>query len=114
MTEPTLLAELMRLAQATPDPRSSRDTGANLAENSLHTSWRVAAERVIRRLASSGREFSSDDLHDALGDPPGHRSSIGSLFLTAAKRGEIVAVGYRQSSRPEANARAIRTWQGRR
>ncbi len=94
--------------------RSRRDAGARLAENSVHTSWRLAAEEAIRRLAATGRLFTSDDLHDAVGDPPGHVNSIGSLFLTAARRGEIVADGYRTSARAEAHARPVRLWRGTR
>ncbi len=112
-TEPTLLDELTRLAQATPDPRTRRDRGARLAENSAHTSWRLAAEATLRRLAASGREFTTDDVHAAVGSPPGHHNALGGLFIAAARRREIVPTGYRPSARPEANRRAVRTWRGR-
>ncbi len=55
MTEPSLF-----------DALASRDHGAQLAADSVHTSWRLAAEAVIRRLAARGGVFTSDDVNGAL------------------------------------------------
>lgn len=94
------------------DGRYLRDVGAERAGLSVHTFWRLAAEKHIGRLAESGDEFTSDQLHQAVGAPPGHASSVGALFLTAAKRDLIEAVGYRRSARPEAHARIVTVWRG--
>ena len=94
------------------EAKARRDAGAKVAELSVHTSWRLAAEATIVRLARSGVEFTSDDIHEAVGDPPAHHNAIGGLFIAASRRREIEAVGYRQSTRPVANARPVRLWRG--
>lgn len=101
-----------RTARTTAEARAARDVGAQMAADSAHTSWRLAAEAAIRRLAGAGGLFTADDVHNAVGGPPGHVNAVGGLMIGAAKRGIIVADGYRQSSRPEAHARAVRTWRG--
>ncbi len=94
------------------DGRQRRDAGAHLAEQSAHTSWRLAAEHTIGQLAAAGFDFTADDVTGVVGAAPGHKSALGALFLAAARRGEIVPVGYRQSGRVEARARALRVWRG--
>lgn len=103
MTGPTLF-------DAAAEARAARDAGAQAAANSVHTSWRLAAEAAIRRLAASGKNFTSDDIDAIVGRPPGHANSVGGLIIGAAKRGLIEPAGYAQSKRPAANARAIRVW----
>lgn len=112
-------AELYRPkpAKATPpaaksEAQTRRDAGAGLAENSVDTRWRLAAEHAITQLAASGAVFTSDDVHDRIGSPPGHRNAVGGVFIAASKRGEIRPVGYRNSRRPEAHARPVREWVG--
>lgn len=104
MTEPSLLDEL--------DGRQRRDAGAALAGDSVHTSWRLAAEHTIGQLAAAGFNFCADDVTGVVGAAPGHRNALGGLLLAAARRGDIVPVGYRQSGRVEARARALRVWRG--
>ncbi len=101
MTEPSLF-----------DALASRDHGAQLAADSVHTSWRLAAEAVIRRLAARGGVFTSDDVCEIVGRPPGHGNAVGGLFIAASRRGEIQPAGYRPSQRPEAHARILRCWRG--
>ena len=92
---------------------AERDAGAKNALLSAHTSWRIAAEAVLEELAKSGIEFTADDVRARVGRPPGHDNALGGLFIGAAKREEIVAVGFRVSTRREAHARPIRVWRGR-
>lgn len=86
-----------------------RDAGAELAEDAVHTSWRLAAEAAITDLARAG-DFTSDDLHTLVGPPPGHASAVGAVILAAARRKEIVPVGFQITSRPEGHARPVRVW----
>lgn len=104
-TEPDLWSSL-------EPPRAARDRGAKLAENSVHTGWRLAAEATIRRLAARGVVFTSDDVCQIAGRPPGHANAVGGLFIAASRRGEIQPAGYRPSQRPEAHARILRCWRG--
>ncbi len=104
-TEPDLWSSL-------EPPRAARDRGAKLAENSVHTGWRLAAEAAIASLAASGRLFTAEDVRDRVGSPPGHHNALGGLFIAAARRREIVAGGYQPSTRTEAHARILRCWRG--
>lgn len=94
------------------DAGQRRDDGAAAAVNAVHTTWRVGAEAALKRLIYSGRPFTADDLHELVPEPPGHHNAVGGLFIGAARRGEIEAVGYRQSDRPEAHRRPVRVWRG--
>lgn len=109
---PSLGYEELSLDDALEQARQERDRGGNQAVNAVHSHWRVAAEEAIRRLADTGREFTAEDVVDRIGPPPGHHNALGGAFIGASKRGEIHAVGYRQSTRRSAHARVIRVWRG--
>ena len=90
-----------------------RDEGAAQALDAAPIIAVLAAEAVIRRLARSGREFDAETVRDAVGAPLGCRPAVlGALFLAAARRGEIIACGFRQATRPEARRRILRVWRG--
>lgn len=101
-----------RATRTADDGAAARDLGADLAANSVHTGWRVAAEAAIDRLAATGRQFTADDVRDRVGGPPGHHNALGGVFIAAARRGQIRPVGYRASDRRQAHRRPIRTWVG--
>lgn len=88
------------------------EIGMSNAENALDLRWRAAAQATITQLAATMRPFSADDVRDRIGDPIGSPSAIGALFRAASKAGEIVAVGWIESKRPEAHCRPLRTWRG--
>jgi hypothetical protein len=70
-------------------------------------SYHAQAMAAIHVLAC-GPDFTSDDLHAALGEwTPTHPNSVGAAFHAATRAGIIVRVGYRQSARPEAHARIV-------
>ena len=95
------------------EARRRRDRGAVQAANAVHPYWKLAAEKALRDLARSGREFTSDDLHERVGHAlGGHREAMGALFLTAAKQEVITQAGYRKSTRPEAHGRILTVWCG--
>jgi hypothetical protein len=110
--------------QSTPQPslddalgelsagRRLRDEGAQAAVNSAHTYWRLAAERTLHDLARAGEVFTAETLRARCGQLGGHPGAIGGLILAAARRGEIEATGYVQTTRPEAHGRPIRLWRG--
>lgn len=95
--------------------RARRDVGAAAAGDAapavLVSAWRADADQALDDLVEGGQEFSADDLVAIAGEPP-VPNMLGGLFLGAARRGEIHAVGFRQATRPSAHARVQRTWKG--
>lgn len=74
--------------------------------------FHAEAMAAIRELARYS-EFTSDDLHERLGEwTPTHPNSVGAAIHAAVSAGIIVRVGYRQSARPEAHARVIAVYKG--
>ena len=74
----------------------------------------------IEAFAETRREFTADDVRDALGsnhdvsralaDRP---NLLPAVFSGAAKSGLIEAVGYTRATRPARHASVLRVWQGR-
>jgi hypothetical protein len=91
MTPQTLLAET--LDHATPD-------------------WRAEAEKTLMYLATTGREFTANDLTSLGVPPPDHPNRWGALFNSAARQGLIRSVGFRQSARPSRAGGVCRIWIG--
>lgn len=61
---------------------------------------------VLQKMA--GREFTFDDVHTILPEPPEHDNLFGVLAAMLRRRAE--KIGYRASKRPEANGRVIAVW----
>jgi hypothetical protein len=96
-----------------PTGEALRDEGVDQALNAADTRARLAGEDAIRRLAELGGPFTAEDVRELVGAPLGARPNLlPALFRQAARRGEIVAVGYRPASRPEARQRVLRVWRG--
>lgn len=91
----------------------ARDTGAQaaLASSPYAAEWRERAEAEIRRLASSGRRFTSDDVRAAVGDPPTD-NAMGAVILAASRARLIREAGLAKSSRISRHSGAIRAWVG--
>lgn len=105
--------EQLSLEDGLAEGRRRRDRGMRDAEAATWTGWRLVAERWLRHLAATGDPFTAEDLRELAGDPLGSSdNSMGALIAAAARRGEIVPVGFVQATRPEAHARVIRQWKG--
>lgn len=74
--------------------------------------WSSAAWDAIVRLAYSGREFTADDVTQAIGAAPSP-GAAGAVFRAAARTRLIVAVGVRTSSRLQRHGGLLRVWRGR-
>lgn len=79
--------------------------------------WMEAAREVVDRLASTGRQFTTDDVWLHLGtmdvDVPDEPRAMGAVIRDAAKAGEIVPTHrYVRSTRPECHCRPVMVWQG--
>ena len=84
---------------------------ANIA---VHRGWNVAADRAMGYLASSGREFTADDLRrllDQAGDPT-TPNAYGGLLMTWSRRGAIRKTGYRCSTQPKRHGGVNAVWVG--
>src|SRR5690606_6302550 len=70
---------------------------------------RARVDAAIRRLAATGREFSSNEaraIHGVSGPV------VGAAFTAARKAGLIRAVGYTPSTEPGTHAHPVRVWVG--
>lgn len=113
-------AESLFDSQGTPsdggaEGRRRRDEGAQQAVHGSPAVARLAGEEGIRRLARERDTFSADDLHallEAEGGPTIPSKACGGLFLAAAHRGEIKAVGWTTSERPSRHGGPQRLWTG--
>lgn len=87
--------------------------GAEQADANADSWWRDGALRAVEHLASTGREFTADDLRD-LGVPePDNSARWGALFLAAARAGTVVCVGARRSTRGPRHGSLVRVWRGK-
>lgn len=92
--------------------RALRDEGVEAAGKGADPEavarWQVAARQWLdnRRACQT---WTSDDLAEAIGMPPVH-TMLGAWVLSRRRDGQIMPVGYVQSTRPSAHARPIRVW----
>jgi hypothetical protein len=89
--------------------RPAPSTGADDARAPRY--WTVEAERIVLALVESGHRVTSDDLRERFADEPSATgAAIGALFKNMAARGQLVLVGHRPSTRPEARGRVVGLW----
>lgn len=72
--------------------------------------WSVLAMQALRRLARTGRRFTSEDVTGAVGQPPSS-GAVGALLNTAQQQGWLVRVGYTKAVRPNQHGAMISEWQ---
>lgn len=77
--------------------------------------WKKAADKAIRHVAVTRREFSTDDVWEVLYElaiePPDEPRALGAAMRRAARDGFIVATDrVVRSARPECHTRPIRVW----
>lgn len=76
--------------------------------------WRARAKDIIAGLALQRIEFTSEDVTERVGMPPGSsNSAVGSLMNAAAKRGTIRWTGrMAKAERPNQHAALLKVWRG--
>lgn len=93
-----------------------RDVALARVDGAADPLWRAAADRIIRELAASGVEFTTDDVWsrlDRTGTATHEPRALGALLKAAAQRGIVRATDrYRNSVRVECHARPVRVWVG--
>ena len=90
---------------------SLRDRGVARVSENTPSDWVSRFDGVILTMASSGSEFSAEDVRLLAGDPP-HPNAIGGRFLAAVRRGWITRVGYKNATRNASHARALAVYRG--
>lgn len=104
------MTQLDMLAEAARDEAMAR------ADGHADPLWRDAAMRVIRSLAASGAEFTTDEVWSALarsGHVTHEPRALGALMVQAGKAGIVKPTDrYRNSRRVECHARPVRVWVG--
>lgn len=78
--------------------------------------WAEQAKTAIRDLASTGHEFTADDVIRSIGLPShgiNANNAVGAAVSAAARRKEIVRVGFTTASRASSHGRVLSVWRGR-
>lgn len=89
-----------------------RDIGAAKVSDNTPDQWRDEVDGIIMAMASSGEEFTAEDVREYAGDPPNHHNAMGARFLAAVKQGTIVRVGFANSRRKRSHAAVIAVYRG--
>lgn len=71
--------------------------------------WAAEGLALIERMAAEGRRFSTDDLHEVIGEPR-HPNQWGRLMRRAATLGYVEADGFMLSRRRSRHGAVIRVW----
>lgn len=98
-------------AEITPAPTlasAARDRGVAIVEAASDDQGRAVLDQAIRLHAQSGRPFSANDFRDLL--PAERANLLGARILAAAKRGEIVRVGYEPATHAAGHGRPVAVW----
>lgn len=98
-----------RTAQRCPDcPTALKAQGIARVEAAADPDLRAMVDEEIRRAAAAGETFSANTFRHMLPDDVG--PLMGARFLAAAKAGQIVHVGYEQSTKASTHAHDVKTW----
>jgi hypothetical protein len=72
--------------------------------------WPDRAEQAARKILDVKGKLTSDDIHDAVGDPE-RPNQMGALFNLLREKGLIRPVGITKSKRNPAKHRNIQVWE---
>lgn len=110
----TLFEEVMSVEGA-----ARRDAAIEAVRNAASKDWRAAAHGVVKFLASTQDEFTTDDVWlymDRFGkSPPREPRAMGAVIDEARKSGIIESAGrYIESIRPVCHRRPVKVWRRKR
>lgn len=90
---------------------AERDSAIAAVYSAADERWRAHALDTIRLLADQFREFTTDEVWEALVLRPREPRALGAMMREAAAQRMIVATDrYRNSARPACHARPVRIW----
>lgn len=92
--------------------------GIARANATVAPEWKDLADGVIRELAASGVEFTSEAVTAKVGQPTdsdgrAKPNAVGARFSAAANRGLIIRVGFTKAQRPNQHAAMLSLWRGK-
>lgn len=79
--------------------------------------WKLRAEATILELAQSGKPFTADDVTERVGLPTSYKgmnanNAVGAAISAAARRKQIMPIGYTTANRVSSHSRVLRIWRG--
>lgn len=86
----------------------ARDRGLAVVDAATDEQGRAVVDQAIRVCRESRRPFSVNDFRDLL--PVERANLLGARILAAAKRGEIVRVGYEPATHAAGRGRPVAVW----
>jgi DNA-directed RNA polymerase subunit RPC12/RpoP len=93
--------------------RAERGMARAAASEGRASDWNLAADSVIRELAASGSEFTSEDVTARVGLPLRSPGAVGARMNAASKKGWIAWTGrMSQAERPNQHAAVLKVWKG--
>ena len=97
---------------------ANRDVALEQVESNANSEWTQLTLQIIKNLAESEYEFTSDNVWLKLADYPNittHQpSAMGAMFKRAVRLNYIQSTDrFIQSQRPSSHARPIRVWQSK-
>jgi len=89
-----------------------RDDGIRRADEHADRDWKQAAYEAVVELAHRRQVFTTDSVHELIGDVSTHeKRAMGAIMRRAARDGLIEATdSYAPSDRPEAHRNPKRLW----
>jgi hypothetical protein len=115
-------AEAADLAKGiAPAPITGPPTGEQLKTEGIarvfegtNPEWAAAFDNCLYRLASTGRQFTSEEVTAQVGLPPAgtHLNAVGARVNAAARAGVITDVGTVKAGRALRHAAKVTLWQG--
>ena len=99
-----------RVPDTRPTGRELRDGGIELVLKHERARYKAAFVEAVVAFPI-GFEFTAEDVRALIGDPPGHRNSMGGLFHAVAKLGLASDTRQRmKATRTKAHARDLPIW----
>lgn len=93
-----------------PTGPERRDAGIELVLRHERARYKAAFVEAVVKFPI-GFEFTAEDMRELIGDPPGHRNSMGGLFHSVAKLGLTEDTKQRmKATRAKAHARDLPIW----
>lgn len=99
-------------ARSVSKGEARKQRGMTVVDAVADEAWKTRADSAIATLAAKGEPFTSEDVRELAGDPPGHPNAMGPRFYRASVRKLIVQVGTRKARRASLHSHPLGLWIG--